>query len=166
MTAARYGPVSMPAIWEHAYQEPIYLVTNLSDLDAAVQLYRKRAHIETFFSDQKSRGFHIHKSHLCAPARLSRLLIASCLAYLWIVYLGVCAMRDDWMYRLCGENGYVIVSMSDLAVLALESSIAVEEQVLRVRIQILTNCSLREAIHAMLDQEEPRTVISVQPWSL
>jgi hypothetical protein len=100
MTAARYGPVSMPAIWEHAYQEPIYLVTNLSDLDAAVQLYRKRAHIETFFSDQKSRGFHIHKSHLCAPARLSRLLIASCLAYLWIVYLGVCAMRDDWMKRL------------------------------------------------------------------
>jgi hypothetical protein len=70
------------------------------------------------------------------------------------------------MYRLCGENGYVIVSMSDLAVLALENSIAVEEQVLRVRIQILTNCSLREAIHAMLDQEEPRTVISVQPWSL
>jgi len=33
-------------------------------------------------------------------ARLSRLLIASCLAYLWIVYLGVCARRDDWMQRL------------------------------------------------------------------
>jgi hypothetical protein len=53
--------------------------------------------IETFFSDQKSRGFHIHKSHLGEPARLSRLLIASCLAYLWIVYLGVCALQDDWM---------------------------------------------------------------------
>ncbi len=50
-----------------------------------------RAHIETFFSDQKSRGFHLHKSHLCAAIRLTRLLIASCLASLWLVYLGVCA---------------------------------------------------------------------------
>jgi len=26
--------------------------------------YEKRFRIETFFSDQKSRGFHIHKSHI------------------------------------------------------------------------------------------------------
>jgi DDE family transposase len=97
MTAKQYGPVSILAIWEAQYQEPIYLVTSLPDLDLAVQLYKKRAHIETFFSDQKSRGFQIHKSHLSAPARLSRLLLASCLAYLWIVYLGVCALQDDWM---------------------------------------------------------------------
>ena len=57
------------------------------DLEAAIVLYRKRAHIETFFSDQKSRGFHLHKSHLREPARLTRLLIAACLAYLWVVYL-------------------------------------------------------------------------------
>src|SRR5215813_5163393 len=40
------------------------------------------------FSDQKSRGFHIHKSHISDPQRLSRLLIAACLAYLWMIYLG------------------------------------------------------------------------------
>jgi len=56
--------------------------------------------IETFFSDQKSRGFHIHKSQLSEPARLSRLLIASCLAYVWLVYLGVCALHNEWMKRL------------------------------------------------------------------
>ena len=100
MTAQQYGPISILAIWEQAYKEPIYLVTTMADLDAALQLYKKRPHIETFFSDQKSRGFHIHKSHLSDPTRLCRLLIASCLAYLWIVYLGVCAMRDDWMKRL------------------------------------------------------------------
>ena len=66
----------------------------------ALALYRQRAHIETFFADQKSRGFHIHKSHLSDPQRLARLLIASCLAYLWLVYLGVCALRDDWLQRL------------------------------------------------------------------
>ncbi len=100
MTTAAYGPISLLAVWEDAYEEPIYLVTNMADLGQALQLYRKRAHIETFFSDQKSRGFHIHKSHLSDPARLSRLLIASCLAYLWLIYLGVCALRDGWLKRL------------------------------------------------------------------
>lgn len=100
MTAEQYGPVSILALWEAQYQGPIYLVTNLVDLDLAVQLYKLRPHIETFFSDLKSRGFHIDKSHLSDPKRLSRLLIASCLAYVWLVYLGVCATRDDWMKRL------------------------------------------------------------------
>jgi hypothetical protein len=100
LTAKQYGPVSILAIWEAQYQEPIYLVTNMTDLDLALRLYKKRPHIETFFSDLKSRGFHIHKSHLSDPKRLSRLLIAACLAYLWIVYLGVCAMGDEWMKRL------------------------------------------------------------------
>ena len=100
MTADEYGPVSILALWEEAYEEPVYLVTNLLDLEAAVALYRKRAHVETFFSDQKSRGFHLHKSHLSAPVRLARLLIAACLAYIWVVYLGVCALRDDWLKRL------------------------------------------------------------------
>jgi len=92
--------VSVLALWEAVYEEPIYLVTNLTDLKAALGLYRKRAHIETFFSDQKSRGFHIHKSHLSDPARLMRLLLASCLAYIWLVYLGVCALKDGWLKRL------------------------------------------------------------------
>ncbi len=100
MTAEQYGPVSILAIWEAAYEEPLYLVTNMRDLAAALALYRKRAHIETFFSEQKSRGFHLHKSHLSDPKRLARLLIAACLAYIWVVYLGVCAVRDDWLKQV------------------------------------------------------------------
>ncbi len=100
MTREAYGPISLVAVWEAAYDAPIYLVTNMTDLDRAVHLYRQRAQIETFFSDQKSRGFHLHKSHLSDPARLNRFLIAACLAYLWIVYLGVCALRDGWLQRL------------------------------------------------------------------
>jgi hypothetical protein len=52
--------------------------------------------IETFFSDQKSRGFHLHKSHLSEPQRLSRLLRAACLAYMRIVYLGTVCEHDGW----------------------------------------------------------------------
>jgi hypothetical protein len=100
MTAEKYGPIAMLALWEQPFKQPLYLITNMSDLDAAVQLYKKRAHIETFFSDQKSRGFQMHKSHLSEPERLSRLLIASCLSYLWLVYLGVCALQEEWRKQL------------------------------------------------------------------
>ncbi len=100
MTAEQYGPVRILAIWDATYEAPIYVVTNMADVDAALALYRKRAHIETFFSDQKSRGFQLHRSHRSDPQRLARLLIASCLAYLWLVYLGVCVLRDGWLKRL------------------------------------------------------------------
>ncbi len=100
MTADEYGPVSILAIWEAAYDAPIYLVTNMLDLDAALAAYRKRAQIETFFSDQKSRGFRMQKSHVRDPQRLMRLLMAACLAYIWLVYLGVCALRDGWLQQL------------------------------------------------------------------
>ncbi len=45
VTAEEYGPVSVLAIWEAAYAEPLYLVTNIADLDAARAAYRTRAHI-------------------------------------------------------------------------------------------------------------------------
>ena len=96
VTQARYGPVLALAVWDAAYAEPIYLVSNLANAAAAIGWYRQRARIETFFSDQKSRGFHIHKSHLSDPVRLNRLLLAACLAYLWIVYLGTVALREGW----------------------------------------------------------------------
>ena len=47
--------------------------------------YRNRFRIEPFFADQKSRGFRLHQSHLSDPARLTRLLLAACLAYLWSI---------------------------------------------------------------------------------
>jgi hypothetical protein len=75
--------------WSSRYEEPLYLVTNLSNGYQACKYYRRRFQIETFFSDQKSRGFHIHKSHLSEPTRLGRVLLAACLAYLWMICLGI-----------------------------------------------------------------------------
>ena len=100
MTGQAYGPVLVIVWWGREYREPLYLVTNLELVAEACWWYRKRFRIETFFSDQKSRGFHLHQSHLSDPARLTRLLLAACLAYLWIIYLGALARRDDWMDRI------------------------------------------------------------------
>jgi hypothetical protein len=75
--------------WASRYEEPIFLISNITNPYQACRFYRRRFQIETFFSDQKSRGFHIHKSHLADPARLSRLLIAACLAYIWMICQGL-----------------------------------------------------------------------------
>ena len=96
LTRDAYGPVMVLNCWAKGCQEPLYLVSNMDAAEAACHYYHKRFRIETFFSDQKSRGFHIHKSHISDPQRLSRLLIAACLAYLWVIYLGALCEKDGW----------------------------------------------------------------------
>ena len=92
ITRKKYGPVTAVAWWGDDQKEPLFLVTNFLSVSKACDSYAMRFTIETFFSDQKSRGFNIDKSHLSCPQRLSRLMYASCLAYLWIIffwYLGI-----------------------------------------------------------------------------
>ena len=95
-THKKYGPILALCWWRKDCLEPIYLVSNLDSAEEACQFYTKRFRIETFFSDEKSRGFNLHKSHISDPNRLSRLMIAACLAYYWIVYLGDAALNGGW----------------------------------------------------------------------
>jgi Transposase DDE domain len=71
-TRDAYGPVMVLSCWAKGYHEPLYLVSNMDAAEEACRYYQKRFRIETFFADQKSRGFHIHKSHIADPQRLSR----------------------------------------------------------------------------------------------
>jgi hypothetical protein len=95
-TQEAYGPVLVLLWWQPDCQQPLSLVSNFELGEEALYWYRQRFKIETFFSDQKSRGFHLHKSHISDPQRLARLMIAACLAYIWIIYLGVIAKREKW----------------------------------------------------------------------
>ena len=81
--------------WGSRYEEPIFLIANLSNVYQACLFYRRRFQIETFFFDQKSRGFHIHKSHLSDPVRLGRLLVAACLAYIWMICKGLWVITSN-----------------------------------------------------------------------
>jgi hypothetical protein len=56
----------------------------------------QRFRIETMFSDFKGRGFQLQKSGLVDPVRVSRLLIAVSLAYVWVIALGVYALKTEW----------------------------------------------------------------------
>jgi len=109
-TRQRYGPVLAVAWWRKGHEEPLYLISNMDLKEEVCYYYQKRFKIETFFSDQKSRGFHLHKSHLSDPSRLGKLMIAACLAYLWIVQLGL------WSF---GQKLHSIVHRTDRCDLSL-----------------------------------------------
>lgn len=47
----------------------------------------------------------LHTSHLAESLRLSCLLIAACLAYTWIMYLGARCAQDGWVSVIhCGDR--------------------------------------------------------------
>jgi Transposase DDE domain len=96
VTREGYGPIMVLCCWAKGYQAPLALVSNLATAEEACRWYQKRFRIETFFADQKSRGFPIHKSHIADPQRLARLLIAACLAYIWVVYWGALCEKEGW----------------------------------------------------------------------
>ena len=83
------GPLNAVVWWGKGYKEPIFIVTTMNELNVVCSAYSKRFAIETFFSDQKSRGFGIDKSRIKSPERLERLLLGASLAFLWMVHLGL-----------------------------------------------------------------------------
>ena len=99
-TKQNLGPLNAVAWWVKGHKEPIYLVTTMYELNAVCSAYLKRFAIETFFSDQKSRGFGIDKSRIKSPERLERLLLGASLAFLWMVHLGLETIE-------CGKQGLI-----------------------------------------------------------
>jgi hypothetical protein len=68
------------------------------------------------------------------------------------------------MYKLRAVDGWMLITASDISALDLVSGMAIDERDLRRRLNRLANLSVAQAIHAMLDQEEPGVIITVQPW--
>ena len=120
MTRKRYGPVLVIAWWCVGYADPIYLVTNMDCVDEACHWYRRRFRIETFFSDQKSRGFNLQRSHLRHPERINRFLIATCLAYIWMIYLGVKVHKNKAELRMFHRADRCDLSLFQLGLRYLE----------------------------------------------
>jgi hypothetical protein len=87
----------MVTVWRPSKKnEIIYLISNCPTSLEAIQNYKKRQKIETFFSDLKTKGFHLQKSHFSNLGRLGNLMIAACVSYIWVVLLGQYAL-NKWL---------------------------------------------------------------------
>jgi hypothetical protein len=92
-TAKWQHPTQILAIWQIGYEHPWLLTTNLTDARAARQAYARRMWIEEMFGDWKDHGWDIESTHLRHPDRLSRLVLALALLYIWLVRWGAALIR-------------------------------------------------------------------------
>jgi hypothetical protein len=100
------GPLNLLVVWNQAKQCHWFFVTNFANQPEAKRWYRKRFTTETLFSDFKGRGFHLQQTRLKEPARVSRLVMAGAMAYVFSVFLGVTAIVCGDFRRLVRTDAF------------------------------------------------------------
>jgi hypothetical protein len=100
------GPLNLLVVWHETEKCHWFFVTNLTDPKEAKKWYRKRFSIETLFSDVKGRGFNLDKTRLWQPQRVSRLIFATAIAYIFIVFLGVELIVAGPLAQLCRTDRF------------------------------------------------------------
>lgn len=88
LTRASAYPTQMVLYWKRGEKQPWFLATTALCPQVALALYRRRMWIEEMFGDLKKHGFDLESSRLRRFLRLSRLTLAVCLLYVWLMALG------------------------------------------------------------------------------
>ncbi len=88
LTPGKYGPVSLVITWDPDEDEPWNTFTDqVADYYTLLD-YSRRLWINGAFGDFKDPRYHLQKSRLWQPKRLSRLLFALCISYTCLIHLG------------------------------------------------------------------------------
>jgi hypothetical protein len=82
--------------WANGERRPWVLATNQVSPEGAIRLYRRRMWIEEFFGDLKGHGVDLEATQLRHFLRLTRLTLAVCWLYLWLVALGEQTLLHGW----------------------------------------------------------------------
>jgi len=83
-----FGWVQLVAHWEEGEDEPWFLVTDRPADRRTIRMYKKRMWVEELFGDLKGHGFDLEATHLQDFGRLSRLVLAAMIVYVWLIALG------------------------------------------------------------------------------
>ena len=104
--AHQVGPVNILVVWNEPKNCHWFFVTNFETAPVAKKWYAKRFTTETLFSDFKGRGFHLDDTRLWKPDRVSRLLLAGAIAYVFSIVLGVEAIVSADFRRLVRTDAF------------------------------------------------------------
>ena len=96
LTARWAQATAVLAHWAPGQDAPWWLATNLPSAAAVLRLYPKRMGIEAMFGDWKGHGWDLESSHLRHEDRLSRLVLAVALLYVWLVRYGERTIKAGW----------------------------------------------------------------------
>jgi len=102
----QFGPLLLIATWDKGEDSPLYVITNTNNFNAALLVYSWRFWIEALFADFKGRGFHLAHTKIRDPQRLSRLLLAAAIAFLWALAVGSFVFHSP-QQRLVDRNDRV-----------------------------------------------------------
>lgn len=108
ITAQRYGPVSIAAVWPCSAKELWFIVSDEPCSDRTFAEYHQRAQIEENFLDFKSAGFNLEDTRLSQAHHLEQLLFVIGLAYVMVLSEGTAvvaagtrrAVDTHWQRRL------------------------------------------------------------------
>ncbi len=83
-------PQANAVYWhEKGYSTPIFLLTNMPSAQEACRYYKRCFGIEFMFKHLKSTGFHLHKTRLKCPRKLSNLIIVVAYAFVFSFCMGL-----------------------------------------------------------------------------
>src|SRR6266487_1644471 len=99
-----FGPVNLIIDWNEKEEAPRYWVLDQRADRYAWRRGRKRFWIEPTNRDLKSAGFDLECSALPDGARLSKLVLAMAVTWLWMVYVGHWVLRTGRLSLLAAEH--------------------------------------------------------------
>ncbi len=94
LTQKHQDPVNQLLYWKEGEDKPWLLATNFTSARTARRSYQRRMWIEEMFGDFKGQGVDLETSHLRHFMRLSRLMLAVVLLYVWLVAIGSSVIKQ------------------------------------------------------------------------
>lgn len=84
--------------WEKGEEEPWYLVSDVAGQRELIRTYKQRMWIEEMYGDLKGHGFDLETTHLDDADRLSRLVLAVCITFVWFITLGSWVVKRGYRH--------------------------------------------------------------------
>ena len=93
-----YGPVNLALCHAEDEDDPWLICTDQEAGYATIRTYSRRMWIEQLFADLEDGGFHLNRSRIYPPERLSRLVLSRLVmalswTYVWLLHVGA------WMVK-------------------------------------------------------------------
>lgn len=95
ITAQRYGPVSIAAVWPLGRKDPWFIVSDKPCSTRTFAEYHQRTQIEEGFLDLKSAAFNLEDTRLSQAHQLEQLLFVMGLAYLMVLSEGTAVVAAE-----------------------------------------------------------------------
>lgn len=86
--------------WDKGEDKPWFLVSNQAHTRLLIRHYRSRMWIEEMYGDLKGHGFDLEATHLADADRISRLVLAVCLTFVWFITLGSWVVKRGFRHFL------------------------------------------------------------------